>query len=98
MLKIFIGWIMASKAAKVSASLFGGSTLLTAIIWPLFTYHSTQVDAKILHTEKVVREYVDLNLLNVGTKINNLKAGQTEIKDLLKITNKRLYELKKTIN
>lgn len=90
-----------SKAVKVTAGILGGGSLLTGLIWPLFTYQASVVDAKIFTVndkikvqERILREYVDLNNQNLETKINNLSNGQVDIKKLLEITNKRLYELK----
>lgn len=96
MLKLLMGWIVKTKTAKTGASILGGSTLLAAIIWPIFTYQSAKVDAQIIMVNKQVREYVDLKHENVMVEVKYLRQGQSEIKELLKITNKRLYQLKRS--
>lgn len=106
MLKLLIGWIVKSKVAKVGGGLIGGSTVLTAVIWPLFTFQAGKVDAQFISADKEIRQYVDLKHENVLIELNlrhenvlielgHFKAGQGEIKELLKITNQRLYILNK---
>lgn len=95
MLKILIGWIVKSKAAKAGAGVIGGSTILTAVIWPLFTFQTQKVDAQFIRVDKEIRQYVDLKHENVMIEVKYLRQGQGEIKELLKITNKRLYQLKR---
>ncbi len=104
MWKAILGWIVKSKGAKVGGGVLGGSGVLAALI----AYGDVQVkrvDYKIEAKDAMVRQYVDLKDQNLLIEIGHLKegqlelkrsfrAGQNEVKDLLKIMNTRLFDMK----
>ena len=84
-----LGWCIKSKAVKVGGGILGGSGALILILG-LHASVNKRIDTVKIGTQTYVNQKHDL----VTQQINHLKDGQREIKDMLKIIDKRLYNLK----
>ena len=90
MIKAILAIIFKNQVAtKVTGGIAGGGGLIALI----FALHG-DIKAEINMGDTRVRQYVDLKVESIDTKIQGMSKGQEEIKDLLKTIDKRLYDLK----
>ncbi len=90
MLKI-LGWILDKKAgaAKIGAGLGGAGGILILVM-----FLHDDVSLKIDRAEARSKEYVNQKEITISKELKHLRSGQSEIKDTLKIIERRVYELK----
>lgn len=77
-------------ATKVGGGLVGGSGVIIVLI-----ALNAHLEAKIQGASDTSRLYVDSKHEVVMSEIESLKRGQKDIKDLLRVIDNRLYQLKK---
>jgi len=73
--------LLQSKTIKASGIAVGSSGVIALMI------------GLVDHKESSIREMVELKNKNVMSEVNNLKAGQTDIKNMLIRIDERLYHL-----
>lgn len=92
MTKVF-AWFLASKGAKIGTGVGAGGSLVALI----FGLHQ-DIKVEINKAEYRAKEYAELQAgsvaNDVGNKLDNLKEGQKELKDIVKTIDSRLYNLK----
>lgn len=79
MLSMFLGWVLKSKAVKLSAGVLSGTGILT-LIFNLHADVSTRIDKQ----EVRQKEYVQLSIAPVQRDISHLAKEQAETKSLIR--------------
>ena len=90
MLIAILAWIAKSQGAKTAGAAAGGSIASVAILMGLL---DQKIDTRMIEGRKEIIQYVDNKHLLVLTKFNFMGDDISEIKELVKITNQRVYEL-----
>ena len=76
-------------AAKITSGLAGGGGIVALV----FALHS-DIKTELKVGDNEVRQYVDMKIEKIDTKVDHLSKGQQEMKEMLKVIDKRLYDLK----
>lgn len=95
MMETLISWFLASKSAKIGASVGAGGGVIALILG----LHQ-DIKLEIVETERRAKIYSELQSQSVkqefGAKLDHLKDGQNELKTLVKTIDQRLYDLKRS--
>lgn len=86
----FKDFVLKSKTAKFGGGALGGGVLVSVLL----TLHG-DITGRIESAEARTKSYADMKHQMAIQEISHLRRGQEEIKSLLKVVNKRVYELKK---
>ena len=92
MLQALIIWLSKSQGAKTAGAAASGSVLSVAVLMGAL---DKSVDAKIDNVNRQIIKYVDVKHNTVSNDISYMKEDISEIKDLLKTINERVYDLNK---
>ncbi len=90
MMTALMAWILKNQ---MTAKVTGGLATGTGMVALVFALHS-DLKTEVAHADQSTMNYVDSQVRLLDQKVGNLEKGQGEIKDLLKVIDKRLYDLK----
>lgn len=83
-------WALKSKSAKLGTVGIAGGSGIVALLMNLHTDITTRIDV----AKSEVKAYVDVKNDFMQRDMSYIKESQSEIKDLLKLIDKRIYDLK----
>ena len=91
MLQALLMWLMNSNSMKTAGAAASGSIVSVVA---LMGFVDKNIDTRIESVNKNISRYVDSRHNQVSTDIKYIKENQKDMKQLLRIINDRLYNLK----